>query len=57
MGDIEVEPIANLETVRNLVDKLELNCGPPKDHAGNIMPKLSTEWCFVDSMYFVIIIN
>lgn len=48
MGEIEVEPIADLETVRNLVDKLELNGGPPKDHAGNAMPKLSSDWCFVD---------
>jgi len=48
MGEIEVEPVADLETVRNLVDKLELNNGPPKDQAGNAMPKLSAEWCFVD---------
>lgn len=48
MGEIEVEPIADLETVRNLVDKLELNGGPTKDHAGNVMPKLSSDWCFVD---------
>lgn len=51
MGEIEVEPVADLETVRNLVDKLELNSGPPKDHTGNLMPKLSTEWCFVDCAY------
>lgn len=51
MGEIEVEPIADLETVRNLVDKLELNNGPPKDHVGNVMPKLSPDWCFVDCTY------
>lgn len=43
-----MEPVADLETVRNLVDKLELNGGPSKDHAGNAMPKLSPDWCFVD---------
>ncbi|XP_025411315.1 eye-specific diacylglycerol kinase isoform X2 [Sipha flava] len=48
MGEIEVEPIADLETVRNLVEKLELNSGLSKDHVGNVMPKLSPDWCFVD---------
>jgi len=48
MGEIEVEPVADLETVRKLVDKLELNGSPSKDHAGNAMPKLSPDWCFVD---------
>eukprot|EP00102_Acyrthosiphon_pisum_P010230 XP_008178472.1 PREDICTED: eye-specific diacylglycerol kinase isoform X2 [Acyrthosiphon pisum] len=48
MGEIEVEPVADLETVRNLVDKLELNNSPSKDHVGNVMPKLSPDWCFVD---------
>ncbi|VVC42151.1 Hypothetical protein CINCED_3A014096 [Cinara cedri] len=48
MGEIEVEPVADLETVRNLVEKLELNSGPPNDHEGNVMPKLSPDWCFVD---------
>lgn len=56
MGEIEVEPVADLETVRNLVDKLELNSGPPKDHAGNAMPKLSPDWCFVDCTYDTIFI-
>lgn len=53
MGEIEVEPIADLETVRNLVDKLELNSGLSKDHVGNVMPKLSPDWCFVDCMYII----
>lgn len=48
MGEIEVEPVADLETVRKLVDKLELNGSPSIDHAGNTMPKLSPDWCFVD---------
>ncbi|CAH1736068.1 unnamed protein product [Aphis gossypii] len=48
MGEIEVEPVADLETVRKLVEKLELNGSPSTDHAGNTMPKLSPDWCFVD---------
>jgi hypothetical protein len=52
MGEIEVEPIADLETVRNLVEKLELNSGLSKDHVGNVMPKLSPDWCFVDCTYY-----
>ncbi|XP_050524780.1 eye-specific diacylglycerol kinase isoform X3 [Daktulosphaira vitifoliae] len=48
MGEIEVEPIADLETVRHLVDKLEVNSGSCKDHSGNILPRLSSDWCFVD---------
>ncbi|KAE9540093.1 hypothetical protein AGLY_005345 [Aphis glycines] len=48
MGEIEVEPVADLETVRKLVEKLELNGSPSIDHAGNTMPKLSPDWCFVD---------
>jgi hypothetical protein len=55
MGEIEVEPVADLETVRKLVDKLELNGSPSKDHAGNAMPKLSPDWCFVDCTYNTII--
>lgn len=54
MGEIEVEPNADLETVRNLVDKLELNSGSPKDHVGNVMPKLSPDWCFVDCAYHLL---
>lgn len=55
MGEIEVEPVADLETVRNLVDKLELNSSPSKDHVGNVMPKLSPDWCFVDCAYYTLI--
>lgn len=51
MGEIEVEPVADLETVRNLVEKLELNSSPSKDHVGNVLPKLSPDWCFVDCEY------
>ncbi|XP_050427698.1 eye-specific diacylglycerol kinase-like isoform X2 [Adelges cooleyi] len=48
LGEIEVEPIADLETVRNLIEKLEINSAPCKDHSGNMLPKLSSDWCFVD---------
>lgn len=47
MGEIEVTPIADLEQVRNLVNKLQDNV-----EVSESCPKLSPDWCFVDCKYF-----
>lgn len=51
MGNIEVNPISDLEQVRSMINKL---CDDNTDY-----PKLSSDWCFVDckpfSFYFIIL--
>ncbi|XP_046395493.1 eye-specific diacylglycerol kinase isoform X2 [Ischnura elegans] len=42
LGTIEVSPTADLEQVRNLINKLQ-------EEGGNATTKLSPDWCFVDS--------
>ncbi|XP_054261005.1 eye-specific diacylglycerol kinase-like isoform X3 [Macrosteles quadrilineatus] len=45
MGEIEVAPVADLEQVRQMVNKLQENSSEPSENC----PKLSPDWCFVDS--------
>lgn len=44
MGEIEVAPVADLEQVRQMVNKLQENSSEPSENC----PKLSPDWCFVD---------
>nr|XP_018903201.1 PREDICTED: eye-specific diacylglycerol kinase isoform X6 [Bemisia tabaci] len=48
LGEIEVNPSADLEQVRQIINKLQEE--PPKTtESGEIIPKLTPDWCFVDS--------
>lgn len=44
MGEIDVTPVADLEQVRQLVNKLQEGITEPPD----VFPRLSPDWCFVD---------
>lgn len=47
LGEIEVNPSADLEQVRQIINKLQEE--PPKTtESGEIIPKLTPDWCFVD---------
>lgn len=41
LGSIKVNPIADLEQVRNMINKYT-------DETATVNPKLSQDWCFVD---------
>lgn len=45
LGNIEVNPISDLEQIRNVINKF---CDEIPES-----PKLSPDWCFVDCNYFV----
>lgn len=44
MGEIEVAPVADLEQVRQMVNKLQ-------ETPSDTCPKLSPDWCFVDCKF------